>query len=60
MNDAVTIIIVGARAVLDFEHKDIFPSVRNITDRVLKQSIQKVDGGERPLLRELYDHVVRK
>ena len=59
MKDAVTI-IVGAGAVLDFDHKGIFPSVKNITDEVLKQSIQKVDGGERPLLRELYDHVVRK
>ena len=30
-----------------------------IADEVLKLNIQKVDGGERPLLRELYDHVVR-
>ena len=59
MGNGVTI-IVGAGAVLDFDHKGIFPSVKNITDEVLKQSIQKVDGGERPLLRELYDHVVRK
>ena len=57
MKDAVTI-LVGAGAVLDFDHKGIFPSVKNITDEVLKQSIQKVDGGERPLLRELYNHVV--
>jgi hypothetical protein len=35
MNDAVTI-IVGAGAVLDFDHKGIFPSVKNITDEVLK------------------------
>ena len=34
--------------------------MKNIADEVLKLSIQKVDGGERPLLRELYDHVVRK
>ena len=40
MNDAVTI-IVGAGAVLDFDHKGIFPSVKNITDEVLKLSIQK-------------------
>ena len=59
MGNGVTI-IVGAGAVLDFDHKGIFPSVKNITDEVLKQSIQKVEGGERPLLRELYDHVVRK
>ena len=59
MGNGVTI-IVGAGAVLDFEHKGIFPSVKNITDKVLKLKIQKVDGGERPLLRELYDHVVKK
>ena len=59
MNDAVTI-IVGAGAVLDFDHKGIFPSVKNITDKVLKLSIQKVDGGERPLLREMNDYVVGK
>lgn len=59
MSDAVTI-IVGAGAVLDFDHKGIFPSVGNITEEVLKLSIQKVDGGERPLLHEIYDHVVKK
>ena len=59
MKDAVTI-IVGAGAVLDFDHKGIFPSLKNITEEVLKLKIQMVDGGERPLLRELYDHVVRK
>ena len=59
MNNAVTI-IVGAGAVLDFDHKGIFPSVKNITEEVLKLNIQKVDGGERPLLREIYDHVVKK
>ena len=59
MNDTVTI-IVGAGAVLDFDHKGISPSVKNITDEVLKLSIQKVDGGERPLLRELYDYIVGK
>ena len=59
MNDAVTI-IVGAGAVLDFDHKGIFPSVKNITDEVLKLSIQKVDGGERLLLREINDYIVGK
>ncbi len=59
MGNGVTI-IVGAGAVLDFEHKGIFSSVKNLTDEVLKLNIQKVDGGERPLLRELYDHVVGK
>ena len=45
--------IVGAGTVLDIDHKDIFPSVKNNTDEVLKLSIQKADGGERPHLREL-------
>lgn len=44
MGNRVTI-IVGAGAVLDFDHKGIFSSVKNITDEVLKQlSIQNVDG----------------
>lgn len=38
MVNGVTI-IVGAGAVLDFYHKGIFPSVKNITDEVLKLSI---------------------
>ena len=59
MGNGVTI-IVGAGAVLEFDHKGIFPSVKNITDEVIKLSIQKVDGGEMPLLREIYDHVVKK
>lgn len=59
MNDTVTI-IVGAGAVLDFDHKGISPTVKNITDEVLKLSIQKVDGGERPLLREINDYIVGK
>lgn len=37
-----------------------FPSVKNIMDEVLKLSIQKVDGGERPLLREINDYIVGK
>ena len=57
MDNGVTI-IVGAGAVLDFEHKVIFPSVKNITNEVLKLSIQKVDGGERPLLREINDYII--
>lgn len=59
MGNGITI-IVGAGAVLDFEHKGIFPSVKNITDEVLKLGIQKVDGGERPLLREINDYIVGK
>ena len=60
MRSVQVTIIVGAGAVLDFDHKGIFPSVKNITDKVLKLSIQKVDGGERPLLREMNDYVVGK
>ena len=59
MGNGVTI-IVGAGAVLDFDHKGLFPSVKNITEEVLKLSIQKVAGGERPLLREINDYIVRK
>ena len=59
MNDAVTI-IVGAGAVLDFNHKGVFPSVKNITDEVLKLRIQKVYGGERPLLHELNEQMIEK
>ena len=59
MDGAVTI-IVGAGAVLDFEHNGIIPSVENITEEVLKLSIQTVDGSERPLLRELYNHIFKK
>lgn len=59
MDSGVTI-IVGAGAVLDFQHNGLFPSVSNITEEVLKLNIHKVDGGERPLLRELYNHVVDK
>ena len=56
MKDAVTI-IVGAGAVLDFEHKGIFPSVKNITDEVLKIPVRKVDGSEWLLINELYDYI---
>ena len=59
MGKRVTI-IVGAGAVLDFNHNGIFPSVNNITEEVLKLNVQKVDGGESLLLRELYDHVIKK
>ncbi len=59
MKDATTI-IVGAGAVLDFEYKGAFPSVQNITEEVLKLNIQKVKGGQRPLLRELNDYIVEK
>ena len=57
MDNAVTI-IVGAGAVLDFYHWGIIPTVNNITNEVLKLSVQKVDGGERQLIKELYDSMV--
>lgn len=59
MDNAVTV-IVGAGAVLDFDYKGIFPSVKNITEEVLKKNIHKVDGGERPLLFDLNNHIVEK
>ena len=59
MGNGVTI-IVGAGAVMDFDHKGIFPSVKNITEEVLKLKIQKVAGGERPLLREINDYILGK
>lgn len=59
MGNGITI-IVGAGAVLDFDHKGVFPSVTNITDEVLKLSIQKVDGGERLLMHELNKQMVEE
>lgn len=59
MDDGLTV-VVGAGSVLDFDHKGITSSVKNITDEVLKLKIQKVEGGERPLLREIYDHIVSR
>lgn len=59
MDNAVTV-IVGAGAVLDFDYKGIFPSVKNITEEVLKKNIHTVDGGERPLLFDLNNHIVEK
>lgn len=56
---AVTI-IVGAGALLNFDHKGIIPTVKNITEEVLKLNIHKVDGGERPLLFDLNKHIVDK
>ncbi len=53
MDNAVTI-IVGAGAVLDFDHRGIIPTVNNITEEVLELPVQKVDGGERQLIKELY------
>ena len=58
MDDAVTI-IVGAGAVLDFEHKGIIPTVKNLTEEVLKLPIQKVDGSDWLLMKKLYDFIIR-
>ena len=57
MNDSTTI-LVGAGAVLDFDHSGIFPSTKNITEDVLKLQVQTNDGGCRTLIRELNDYVV--
>lgn len=57
MDDAVTI-IVGAGVVLDFDHRGIIPSVKNLTEEVLKLPIQKVDGTEWLLMKELYDSII--
>ena len=51
-------VIVGAGAVLDFNHKGIFPSVKAITDEVLNLTIQKVDGSEWRLIKELYNRLI--
>lgn len=53
-------VIVGAGAVLDFEHKGVYPSVRIITEEVLKISTQKVDGTERLLIKDLYDVIIER
>ena len=55
--DKTITIIVGAGAVLDFEHKGVFPSVEDITKEVLKLPVQKVDGNEWLLIDELYNHI---
>lgn len=52
MGTGVTM-IVGAGAVLDFEHKGVFPSVGSISEEVLKISTQKVDGTEMLLIKDL-------
>ena len=59
MTDGITIVL-GAGAVLDFEHKGIFPSVKNISEEVLKISTPKVDGGERLLIKDLNDCITTR
>ena len=53
-------VIVGAGAVLDLEHKGVCPSVRSISEEVLKISTQKVDGTKRLLIKELYDRIIER
>lgn len=59
MNDAVTI-IVGAGAVLDFDHKGIVPLVKNITNEVLDLKIQNYYGEETLLIRHVHDNIVAR
>ena len=58
--DVEITIIVGAGAVLDFEHKGVFPSVGSISEEVLKISTQKVDGTEMLLIKDLYDGIIER
>lgn len=55
-----TTVIVGAGAVLDFSHKGVFPSVKNITDEVLKLRVQKVDGSYGFLIQDLNNSIVER
>ena len=55
-----TTVIVGAGAVLDFSHKVISPSVKNLTDEVLKLKVQKVDGSYGALIRDINDIIVNR
>lgn len=59
MSGNVTV-IVGAGAVLDFDHNGIYPTINNITNEVLKLIIPTVKGGERPLIKELHDYIVKR
>lgn len=55
-----TTVIVGAGAVLDFCFKALAPSVKNITDEVLRLQVQKVDGSYGCLIKELNDIIVER
>lgn len=55
-----TTVIVGAGAVLDFCFKGLAPSVKNITDEVLKLQVQKVDGSYGCLIQKLNDIIVER
>lgn len=59
MKDAVTI-IVGAGAVLDFDHKGVVPLVKNITDEVLDLKIQNYYGEDTLLIRYVHDNIVAR
>ena len=51
--------IVGAGAVLDFDFEDkTFPSTANITQKVVGQTIQGLDGEEFDLIKQVYDKIV--
>ena len=59
MNEGTTI-VVGAGAVLDFNHKGIVPLVKNITEEILNLGITKVDGTECLLIKDLHDHIISR
>lgn len=59
MNGAVTI-IVGAGAVLDFDHKGIVPLVRNITNDVLDLKVSNIYGKETFLIRDIHNSIVKR
>ncbi len=59
MNEDVTV-IVGAGADIDFDHNGIYPTINNITNRVLKLIIPHIKCGERPLIIELHAPIGEK
>lgn len=59
MQDSITI-IVGAGAVLDFDHRGIVPLVKNITDEVLAIRTQNLYGSDTLLIKHIYENVVAR
>ncbi len=59
MNEGTTI-IVGAGAVLDFNHKGIVPLMKNITEEILNLGITKVDGTKCLLIKDLHNHIISR
>ena len=50
---------MGAGAVLDFYFEEkTFPSTANITQKVVGQTIQGLDGEESDLIKQVYDKIV--